>query len=389
MRQSNNLGSKSVTLEMTRGVKIIALLGLATFVASCGMPRSGPTKNQIMAGSVEKSGNAHIVNVDDRVAQVTAVSADLSFSSTFENAGLIGSDTISPGDVLGITVWENVDQGILANEGSNAAALEEVQVDGAGFVYVPYAGRIRAAGNTPEALRQAITRQLEAQTPDPQVMVRRVAGDGSSVSVIGSVGAQGVYSLQRPTRTLTAMLARAGGVSIEPEIAQITVIRGNNHGKIWLQDLYADARNDIALRPDDRILVEEDTRAFTAIGATGAQNRVTFDNRELSAIEAIAQVGGLNPNFADPTGVFVFRDEEPSIANQVLGRGDLQGSQRMVYIIDLTDPTGVFTARDFIIRDEDTIYVTEAPFAQWQKILGALTGTASSVNALNNLANGD
>lgn len=375
-----------MTSHMARWAQTFALIVLIMGLAGCGMPRSGPTKNQILSGSFERQGNAFIVHVDDRIARLSSVSPTLGFPAGFQNAGLIGSDTISPGDVLNITVWENVDQGILANEGANATALQEVQVDGAGFVYVPYAGRIKASGNSPEALRQAITRQLESQTPDPQVTVNRAAGDGSTVSVIGSVGAQGVYSLQRPTRTLTAMLARAGGVSIEPEIAQVTVIRGNRHGKIWLQDLYADAKNDIALRTNDRILVEEDTRAFTAIGATGAQSRVPFDDRELSAIEAIAQVGGLSPSFADPTGIFVFRDESPEVANSILERTDLVGSQRVVYLLNLTDPTGVFTARDFKIRDGDTIYVTEAPFAQWQKILGALTGTLGTANTLANIA---
>ena len=361
-------------------------MALVSLLASCGLPRSGPTKNQIMSGSVERDGNAFIVPVNDHVSRAANLAPAYGFSGDFRNAGVIGSDTIRPGDVLAISIWENVDQGILVNEGQNSTQLNEVQVDGAGFIYVPYAGRIRAAGNTPEALRQTITRLLESQTPDPQVMVGRASGDGATVSVIGSVGTQGVFALERPTRTLTAMLARAGGVTVEPEIAQITVIRGGHRGKIWLTDLYADAGNDIALRPDDRILVEEDTRAYTAIGATGGQKRVSFDNRELSAIEAVAQVGGLNPNFADPTGIFIFRDEDPRVANNVLGRNDLQSRQRMVYIIDLTEPTGVFFARDFIIRDEDTIYVTEAPFTQWQKILGAITGTAGSVNAISNLA---
>ena len=48
----------------------------------------------------------------------------------------------------------------------------------------------------------------------------------------------------------------------------------------------------------------------------------------------------------------------------------------MVYVLDLTQPTGMFEARDFLIRDGDTVYVTEAPFVQWQKTLSAITGTA-------------
>ncbi len=109
-----------------------------------------------------------------------------------------------------------MDDGLLAGETSNSTLLEEVQVDGAGFIFVPYAGRIRAAGNSPEAIRRTITRKLEEQTPDPQVQVRRLAADGATVSPVGAIGGQGVYPIERPTRTLSAMLARAGGIAIEP-----------------------------------------------------------------------------------------------------------------------------------------------------------------------------
>ena len=124
---------------------------------------------------------------------------------------------------------------------------------------------------------------------------------------------------------------------------------------------------------------------LTALGATGTQNRVPFETQTLSAIEAIAQVGGLSATTADPTGVFVFRNEPAEIANAVLGRSDLIGDQRMVYVLDLTQPTGMFEARDFVVRDGDTVYVTEAPYVQWQKSISVLTGSAATANQISNL----
>jgi polysaccharide export outer membrane protein len=369
-----------------RAAKSVALAGLVALVAACGLPRSGPSKSEIYAGSVQKQGDSFVVAVNDRVAQVTAVVPALGFSEDFLKAGQLGSDTIRPGDTLSLVVWENVDSGLLAAKGTNVSTLSSVQVDGEGFIFVPYAGRIKAAGNSPDAVRQIITEKLSASTPDPQVEVMRQAGDGSTVSVTGKVGAQGIYAIERPTRTLTAMLSRAGGVVITPEIATVTVIRGGKTGKVWFQDLFKNPRFDIALRGGDRILVEEDTRAFTALGATGTQNRVPFQKQSLSAIEALAQVGGLSPNLADPTGIFVFRNEPAEIANQVLGRDDLLGEQRMVYVLNLTEPNGVFIARDFVIRDGDTVYVTEAPFVQWSKTLNAITGTLTVASTLDSVA---
>ncbi|MEY4304827.1 MAG: hypothetical protein RIT52_1002, partial [Pseudomonadota bacterium] len=277
---------------------------------------------------------------------------------------------------------------LLGNTGQRVSALNEIQVDGQGYIFVPYAGKIKAAGQSPDGLREIITKKLDTQTPDPQVQVQRLAGDGSTVTVSGFAGAQGVFPIERPTRTLSAMLAKAGGVSIEPETAIIRVTRGGTTGQVWATDFYANPSLDIALRPGDIITVERDTRAFTALGATGSQNRVPFETENLSAIEAIAIVGGLNTSTADPTGVFVFRNEPAEIANAVLGRNDLQGDQRMIYVLDLTQPTGMFEARDFLVRAGDTVYVTEAPFVQWTKTLSAITGTSGAANSLATTASG-
>jgi polysaccharide export outer membrane protein len=372
-----------VTKTLTRGARAVAVLAAVSVVAACGLPRSGPNKREIFAGSVLQQGDAFVVLVNDRVTRATAVVPALGFSSAFRNAGLIGSDIVNPGDVLSIQVFENVrDEPLLSTAGERVSILQEVQVDGSGFVFIPYAGRIKAGGQTVEGVRTAIARALDAQTPDPQVRVSRVAGDGSTVSVSGGVGAQGVYPIERSTRTLSAMLARAGGIAIEPDVALVRVTRGGQTGQIWLQDLWDNPSLDIALRPGDRIVVEQDRRAFVALGATGAQTRVPFDTQTLSAIEAIAQVGGLNTNFADPTGVFVFRTEPEEIAKAVLGRDDLVGDQRFVYVLDLTQPTGMFHARDFVIRDGDTVYVTEAPFTQFQKVLSAITRTTAAAGSI-------
>ena len=59
----------------------------------------------------------------------------------------------------------------------------------------------------------------------------------------------------------------------------------------------------------------------------------------------------------------------------------------MIYVLNLTEPTGLFEARDFQIRDGDTLYVTEAPFVQWQKTLGAITGSTAAASNLASTAN--
>jgi polysaccharide export outer membrane protein len=377
-----------VTIRTSHTVKAIALLASVAMVASCGLPRSGPNKREIYAGSVDKKGDAHIVTVTPEVTRATSVQQTFGFSESFRNAGVVASDMISSGDTINVTVYENVkDDPLLGNTGQRVSGLSSIQVDGQGYIYIPYGGRIKAAGQTPEGLRQAITRKLEDQTPDPQVSVTRMAGEGSTVSISGQAGLNGVYPIEASTRTLATMLAKAGGVTVDPATAIVRVTRGSHTGKIWLNDLYENPGLDIALRAGDKIVVEEDSRQFIALGATGAQSTVPFESATMSALEAIATVGGLATMSADPTGVFILRDESEEVARAVLGQPDLIGDQRIVYVLDLTEPTGLFEARDFQIRDGDTLYVTEAPFVQWQKTLGAITGTTTAATGLANTAN--
>ncbi len=372
-----------------RGASLLALIVAAASLGACTIPRPGPTANEIFAGSVLREGNAYIVAVGDRVTRAANVPLALGFSDALRNQRLLGGDTIRVGDEITVTVFENVPEGLLTTVETAGARLEQVQVDEQGFIFVPFAGRIRAAGQTPEGLRATIARRLDEQTPDPQVYVSRTGGDGASVSLVGRLGAQGVYSITRPTRSLTAMIAQAGGVTVPPNVAQITLTRGRHTDRVWLEDLFRHPELDVALRGGDRILVQEDQRRFTVLGATGAQTLLPFDTPTITAIEALAQVGGLDPTRADPTGVFIFRNEPEEVARAVLGETALVGDQRVVYVLDLTAPNGMFLARDFQIRDGDTVYVTEASSVQWNRLISTLTGTLSATGSAVSIADSD
>jgi polysaccharide export outer membrane protein len=363
---------------------------LVLVLASCGLPRSGPNKAEILAVGEDQSVQAHIVPVSERVTQVIPQPPTLRFPNSFVNAGIFTPDIIRPGDTLSFTIYETIDEGLFTRGGSTGASIGDLQVDNNGSIYIPFAGRIRAAGNTPERIRQIVTERLATQTPAPEVVVRRIAGDGGTVSVVGSgIAGQGTYPLQRSNLRLMGLIATAGGVSGDPEVARVIIVRGRQRAEMWYEDVYDNPRFDVALRPGDRIIVENEQRSFTSLGATRSQGLIPFETKTLSALEAIAQVGGLSSTSADPTGIFVIRDETAKIANAVLGRSDCTTTQRVVYLLNLTEPSGLFFARNFNIQDGDTVYVTEAPFTQWTKTINAITGTAGTVQTLETLATGN
>ncbi|MEL6519220.1 MAG: polysaccharide export protein, partial [Pseudomonadota bacterium] len=71
----------------------------------------------------------------------------------------------------------------------------------------------------------------------------------------------------------------------------------------------------------------------------------------------------------------------------ILGRPDIAAPQQVAYVLDLTEPNGLFVARSFDIRDGDTVYVTEAPYTQFTKVLSAVVGPLNSANSIDQLIN--
>jgi len=370
---------ESLSIRMT---KLLVVAVLVSALGACGLPRSGPTKSEIrnLDGEINET---QIVEVDERVNRLVAVQPKSGFPDSILNHTSSTLGIIRPGDTLSFTIYENVDEGVLSRGNGGTSTLNSLEVDEAGFIFIPYAGRIRAAGNTTEALRRIITRKLEALTPEPQVLVQRAAGDDETVSVLGDgIAAQGVYPIERSSRRLMEMLATAGGITPPPEMTRVKVLRHQHKGEIWFEDVYDYPEYDLKLHAGDRIFVNRDPRVFTVLGATGTQANVPFGMRQLSALQAVAQAGGLNSQTADPTGLFVIRKQDAETLNKLLGRNDFVAEKSVIYVLNLAEPNGIPLAQDFDIRDGDAIYVTEAPFVQWTKTLNAITGTAGAVNTV-------
>lgn len=373
---------------INKTLKYGMLIVLGSVLGACNiLPAAGPSVSDIRASSVENGGNSYIVPVTAKIITAATRSRSLGFSASFVSAGPISVDVIRSGDTLAITVWENVDNGLFSTLGKKVTTLPGMEVDQLGNIFMPYVGTVKVSGRTLADVREKLTELLKVQTPDPQVEVRRTTGEGASVSIIGGVGAQGVYPIEAATRDLSGMLARAGGVTLDPRVVKITIKRGQQVGSIWLQDLYDNSNNDIQLKAGDKIILEADERYFVALGTT-SQRRVEFETHNPSAIEALALIGGLRSYSSDPRGVFIFREEPASVANRVLGRTDLISPQEIVYVIDITEPSGVFTAQNFEIRNEDIIYTTEAPYVTWTKLVGVVISSLNSVTSLDGAVSG-
>ena len=72
----------------------VALASSLIGLMGCGLPRTGPTKSEIFAGSIQKEGDAYIIPVNHQVTDIIKTKPSLGFSQAFRDARILGSDVI-------------------------------------------------------------------------------------------------------------------------------------------------------------------------------------------------------------------------------------------------------------------------------------------------------
>lgn len=358
------------------------LILLPFVLAACALPRAGPYYEEITDVQDEDQPAFDLINVDYEISEIVNADEGLSFDLAFVEAAPERATILGVGDVLSVTIWERVENGLFGVGG--VSMINGIIVEDNGTIFLPYVGRVRASGKSVAGLRNTIRSLIEDQTLDPQVEVRREVADSKSVTITGSAGAAGVVPIEPTTTRLLPLLAKAGIATEDPASIRVRVRRKELEGEIWLEDLYANPRYDIPLRAGDTIFLDRDTRYFTALGSS-SQSRINFPTRDISALDAIALMGGLNSSASDPSGIFIFREESPEVADALNSERTEFGPRKVAYILDLTKPDGFFIAESFKMRDKDLIYVTDAPFTRFQKIASAFSsvigvaGAASSI----------
>ncbi len=365
----------------------LALLMMVAVLGACGtLPSVGPSRGNIESNSTAQGGNIPVIAVTHSVARASYQSAGYGFPSSFYQNGTISYEAIRSGDIIQITVWENVDNGTFATLGARVTPLSEMRVSSAGTIFMPYVGQIKASGKTPDQLRREITQQLSTQTPDPQVEVRVLTPSSQGGVMLFTQGGGGLVPLNEGNLTLAAMLASAGGAgAADPRTTRVTLTRGGQSGTILLQSLYDNSKNDVTLRRNDRIILEADRRYYRILGAGSAQGLIPFSRSEVSVLDAISETGGLNGATSDATGIFVFRTISAQVANRLISGNRYSSPVNVVFTINLKDADGLFLGQEFKISDKDTIYITEAPFVTWTKVISSLTSATDSITDITSL----
>lgn len=367
------------------GGQNLCVIALALF--ACSPPQDVANIQQVVAGADEDTATfaVEIVNKDTlvviqswlgtRIAQETAWIA---------HQTVVPDAVIQPGDRLNLAVWNNDDSSLLGQAGQKLIQMPDLQVSGAGMIFLPYVGDVRVAGLTADDARNVVQDHLAGIIPSAQVQLNAAAGPQNSVQVISGVANPGTLPLLDAGVTITSALAQAGGIQANMTNPQVSLQRGGKIYTVAADKLLSHPELDTPLIGKDKIFVTPDRRYFLSLGAAGREAVIDFPRDTVTTLDAMSMIGGVNQDMANPKAILVLRSYPGAVVNNAAHKGPPKA--RMVFAFDLTNADGLFSAASFLIQDRDLVLVTESPLLNTTNSIrlftGMFTGSRTVYNAV-------
>ncbi|MGV8985763.1 MAG: polysaccharide biosynthesis/export family protein [Cypionkella sp.] len=292
---------------------------------------------------------------------------------------------IKTGDKLSLAVWDNDDSSLLSSPGQKVIQLPDLRVSSAGTIFMPYIDEVYVARMTPSEARKAIQAKLLAIIPSAQVQLNFASGSQNSVQVISGLPNPGTVPLADRNTTLTTVLAQSGGIPVAMVNPQVNLQRDGKLYRVGADTLLNHPEMDTTLRGGDKIFVQPDERYFLSLGAAGREAMINFPRNNITTLDAMSLVGGLDAGTADPKGILVLRDYPQSAVRSDTKRGPPKN--RMIFSFNLTTADGLFSAGAFPIEDRDLVLVTQSPLVNARTVLNFVTGFMGAGRNFYNTAN--
>lgn len=380
-------------------MRFLVPVAILPLLAACGsLPSSGPGASDIVETANRKLPPFDVIPLNATIADALAANEFESFTSTFGTGGAAPDLRIGVGDVVVVTIFEAASGGLFSGDAgalggaAKSVSLPPQPVARNGMISVPYVGQVKALGLTPAQVQSSIEAGLRDKAIEPQVIVTVADTASTFVTVGGEVGQTARIPLSLGGDRILDVIATAGGSRAPAYDTFVRLTRGSSAVTVSLSQIVDDSGQNVFLRPDDQIFVIVDPRIYTAFGATAQNSTFPFQTDRLTLAEAVGRAGGLLDSRANARGVFVFRYEKPENYSIVRsGRtapSVLAGGVPVIYQLNLKDPNGYFAAQRFLMRDNDVIYVSNAPTTDLQKFLSIIGSGVGFVGSSTSVAGG-
>lgn len=385
----------------TDTIRNTVLLPLIFGIASCTssgsfLATSGPTRSSIQKISEQPETNIAILPLSGEiVAKLGSYLPSERFSDVFQSSTNVPG-SIGLGDLVEVRIWETPPAVLFSSGNIQSAStskefmLPEQMVDNIGNISVPFVGNIRVKGKIPSQVEHEIVSKLKGRANKPQVFVRIIKNNNSTVTVVGSSGNNRIIPISSKNERLLEVIALAGGINDSLNRISIQLTRQDQVVSMPLESIIKDPQQNIHLNSGDVITIQNQPSNFTVLGASGKNEEIGFEAKGISLAQALGRSGGLQDFRADASGVFIFRFEEPSrLVNFTSFASDpnnlVEGKLPVIYQIDLKNPQTFFWSQKFMIQNNDMIYVSNASSADLNKFLSIITSSIYSVSAVKGL----
>lgn len=281
---------------------------------------------------------------------------------------------IGVGDVLSITVWDHPELTLPAGPERNQIESGS-WVNASGNIFYPYIGAIEVVGRSIEDVQKDLTLRLAEYIPDPQIEVKVAAFNSQKVIVTGAIVRPGAVDITNLPLTLVEAVNALGGLQDTADSHRVSIQR---NGQVYIVDMHAflvsgRILNNPVLRGGDIVNVATLTNQVAfVLGQINQPGPVELGINGISLTDAIARRGGLNEDFADAQGIFVFRSKPDSNGFDV-------------FQLDATTPFAFVLGTKFALYPDDVVYVVADPAARWNSIIASLIPSITAIRGLQSI----
>lgn len=241
---------------------------------------------------------------------------------------------------------------------AKVGSLPPIVVDETGYISVPYAGRLHAAGMTTYDLQRLIASKLAKKSQDPQVLVSINDRVANAVIVGGEIEKPGRLHLATGKETLLDAVALAGGYKGDPYDLVVRLDRAGSVIEERVSRLTRSPVGAVRVAGGDAIQILRQPLSFSAFGGPSKIDLFPFGKDDLSLAEAVARAGGSSQYAGDPKAIFVFRYvNEP------------EGIKPTIYHLNMMKAQAYFLAQRFQMQDRDVLYIGNAEANQPSKLI--------------------
>lgn len=369
---------------MHKYLKLLATFMVLITVSACTLPRGAAVQGEVIRNQDDESAAFSVVPVKatniDQLSQWPATGWAGHYH-WFSGTSGPKSNIIRAGDLIDLVIWDNQPSSLLTSETEKSVQINDLRVSPNGTIFVPYINEVPVGGRTPERAREMIEERLEIVVPDAQVQLSLTPGADNSVNAVRGFSSPGTYPLPSRDFSVLSLISQAGGIDPDLENPLVRISRAGTNYEIRADTLLQRASANVVLRGGDQVSVEEDSRYFVALGSTGTETIVPFSQEHITAIEALALLGGIDDARANPKGILILREY-----SQKNVRSDDSGptKRQVVFTIDLTSAEDIFAARKFQINPQDLVMATESPINSVRTVFGLIGSVVGVGNAISN-----